>query len=178
MSIPVVAAGQPGTYLSPPLGHASEVSSVDPTPAFPFGHGMGYDTFDWSPVRCETTTWATDGDVVLSLDVHNPGTRPGADVVQLYLHDPVAQVTRPVVRLIGYAKVRLAPGETTTVTFHVPADATSFTGLAGRRVVEPGAVQLRVAHSSANVHEAVDLELVGPLREVDHTRRWTVEVTG
>jgi beta-xylosidase len=73
--------------------------------------------------------------------------------------------------------VRLAPGETTTVTFRVPADVTSFTGLAGRRVVDRGAVQLRVARSSADVHAAVDLNLVGPLREVDHTRRWTTEVT-
>jgi beta-xylosidase len=177
VSIPADPAGQSGTYLSAPLGHASGVSSVDPTPAFPFGHGLGYDTFAWSLVRCDTTTWATDGDVVISLDVHNPGTLPGADVVQLYLHDPVAQVTRPVVRLVGYTKVRLAPGETTTVTFRVPADVTSFTGLAGRRVVEPGAVQLRVARSSADVHAAVDLNLVGPLREVDHTRRWTTEVT-
>ena len=111
------------------------------------------------------------------LDVRNPGSRPGADVVQLYLHDPVAQVTRPVVRLIGYARVPLDAGASARVAFRVPADVTSFTGREGRRVVEPGAVQLRVSRSSADVHEAVDLRLVGPLREVDHTRRWLTAVS-
>ena len=179
VGIPGDPSGQPGTYLSAPLGHRSEVSTADPTHAFPFGHGLGYDTFTWSPVRVvsDGERWATDGEVELELDVRNTGTRPGADVVQLYLHDPVAQVTRPVVRLVGYARVELDGGASARVTFRVPADVTSFTGLAGKRVVEPGAVQLRVSRSSTDVHEAVDLRLVGPLREVDHTRRWLTDVS-
>ncbi len=179
LGIPADPSGQPGTYLSAPLGRRSEVSNVDPTHVFPFGHGLGYDTFTWSPVRVVSggEPWTTDGEVELELDVRNPGTRPGADVVQLYLHDPVAQVTRPVVRLIGYARVELAGGASARVTFRVPADITSFTGRDGKRVVEPGAMQLRVSRSSADVHEAVDLRLDGPLREVDHTRRWLTAVS-
>jgi beta-glucosidase len=173
VSIPADPSGQPGTYLSVPLGLRSEVSTVDPTPAFPFGHGLGYGEFTWSPLRVSHTAWATDGDVEVEIEVRNAGDRAGADVVQLYLHDPVAQVTRPVVRLVGYARVPLEAGGSARVTFRVPADVTSFTGLDGRRVVEPGAVQLRVSRSSADVHAAVDLRLTGPLREVDHTRRWT-----
>ncbi|NUT93936.1 MAG: glycosyl hydrolase, partial [Saccharothrix sp.] len=86
LGIPGDAAGQPGTYLSAPLGRRSEVSNVDPTHVFPFGHGLGYDTFTWSPVRVVSggEPWTTDGEVELELDVRNPGTRPGADVVQLY----------------------------------------------------------------------------------------------
>ncbi|WP_199443733.1 glycoside hydrolase family 3 N-terminal domain-containing protein [Umezawaea beigongshangensis] len=172
VGVPADPSGQPGTYLSAPLGQRSEVSTVDPTAAFPFGHGLGYDTFTWSEPVVSEEVWSTDGEVALELDVHNPGSRPGADVVQLYLHDPVAQVTRPVVRLIGFARVPLEPGATARVAFRVPADATSFTGLAGTRIVEPGAVQLRVSRSSADVHATVDLELVGRLREVGHTRSW------
>jgi beta-xylosidase len=86
-------------------------------------------------------------------------------------------VTRPVVRLIGYARVPLDAGASARVAFRVPADVTSFTGRDGRRVVEPGAVQLRVSRSSADVHEAVDLRLTGPLREVDHTRQWLTAVS-
>lgn len=179
VGIPNDPSGQPGTYLSAPLGRRTEVSNVDPTHAFPFGHGLGYDAFTWSPVRLVPGDgpWTTDGEVEVELDVRNPGTRSGAEVVQLYLHDPVAQVTRPVVRLIGYARVELDGGASARVTFRVPADVTSFTGRDGRRVVEPGAVQLRVSRSSADVHEAVDLRLVGPLREVDHTRCWLTAVS-
>jgi beta-xylosidase len=176
VSIPADPSGQPGTYLSAPLGLRSEVSTVDPTPAFPFGHGLGYGEFTWSSPRVSGTDWATDGEVEVEVDVRNPGDRAGADVVQLYLHDPVAQVTRPVVRLVGYARVPLEAGGAARVVFRVPADVTSFTGLDGRRVVEPGAVQLRVSRSSAAVHATVDLRLTGPPREVDHTRRWTTDV--
>jgi beta-xylosidase len=176
VSIPADPSGQPGTYLSAPLGLRSGVSDVDPSPAFPFGHGLGYGEFAWSPLRVPDAEWSTDGDVEVEIEVHNPGDRAGADIVQLYLHDPVAQVTRPVVRLVGYARVPLEAGGTARVAFRVPADVTSFTGRDGRRVVEPGAVQLRVSRSSADVHAAVDLRLTGPLRVVDHTRRWTTEV--
>ena len=71
------------------------------------------------------------------VEVRNVGARAGADVVQLYLHDPVAQVTRPVVRLVGYAKVHLEPGQAGRVTFDIPADLAAFTGRDGRRIVEP-----------------------------------------
>lgn len=173
VSIPADPSGQPGTYLSAPLGLRSEVSTVDPSPAFPFGHGLGYGEFTWSRPRVSDPTWPTDGAVEVELDVRNPGDLAGSDVVQLYLHDPVAQVTRPVVRLVGYVRVPLEPGASARVVFRVPADVTSFTGKDGRRVVEPGAVQLRVSRSSAEVHAAVDLRLTGELREVDHTRSWT-----
>jgi beta-xylosidase len=190
VSIPADSSGQPGTYLSAPLGRRTEVSNIDPTSPYPFGHGLGYEVFGWSAVRVvpaadglghlpagQEQPWTTDGDVVLELDVHNPGLRAAADVVQLYLHDPVAQVTRPVMRLIGYARVPLEPGERARVTFTVPADLASFVGLDGRRIVEPGAVELRVSRSSADVHQAVSLRLVGDLRQVDHTRDWSVAAT-
>ena len=132
VSIPADPSGQPGTYLSAPLGRRTEVSNVDPTSPFPFGHGLGYQVFRWSDVRVVSSSvredvlaghghqWATDGEVVLELDVHNPGARPGADVVQLYLHDPVAQVTRPVVRLVGFARVQLEPLASARVRFRCP----------------------------------------------------------
>jgi beta-glucosidase len=98
-------------------------------------------------------------------------------VVQLYLHDPVAQVTRPVVRLVGYGRVELEPGQSALVTFVVPADVTAFTGRFGARIVEPGDVELRVARSSADDSDALALRLVGDLRTVDHTRRLTTGVS-
>ncbi|WP_422769903.1 glycoside hydrolase family 3 N-terminal domain-containing protein [Plantactinospora sp. WMMC1484] len=190
VSVPRDAAGLPTTYLAPPLGRRSEVSSVDPTAAYPFGHGLSYTTFEWtepeildagsgggagtsgnsggqgSPVR-----WPVDGEVTVRITVRNTGSRAGTEVVQLYLHDAVAQVTRPVVRLIGYTRVALEVGEAAYVTFVVPADVTSFCGLHGRRIVEPGDVELRFGRSSADPAATLRLRLVGGEREVGPERR-------
>ncbi|WP_129668371.1 glycoside hydrolase family 3 N-terminal domain-containing protein [Phytoactinopolyspora endophytica] len=172
VSVPRDPGSQPATYLSAPLGHRSRVSNIDPTPAFPFGHGLGYATLEWdgAGVVDDATEWPVDGEVQVEVTVRNVGDVPGADVVQLYLHQPFVQVTRPVVRLIGYARVALEPGEQADVTITVPADLTAFTGLAGIRVVEPGDVQLRLARSSSDVHAALPLRLVGPVREVGPDR--------
>jgi beta-xylosidase len=110
------------------------------------------------------------------MSVRNTGDRAGAEVVQLFLHDPVAQVTRPPVRLIGYAKVRLQPGEVRRVTFGVHADLSAFTGRRGLAVVEPGELELRLSGSSTHVRHAVGIRLVGEERVVDHRRRLTAEV--
>jgi len=183
VSVPRTPGGQPTTYLAPPLGRDSSSSVVDPTPLYPFGHGLSYSTFDWEDVRVDgrpvgqdRLEIATDGELTLSVAVRNTGTVSGADVVQLYLHDPVAQVTRPVVRLIGYGKVELAPRQTRRVSFQVHADLSAFTGRAGHRVVEAGDLELRLSTSSAQVRHAVPIRLVGPERVVDHRRRLTAGV--
>ncbi|MFC6675449.1 glycoside hydrolase family 3 N-terminal domain-containing protein [Nonomuraea ferruginea] len=170
VSVPRDDGGLPATYLTPPLGRRTDVSSVDPTPAFPFGHGLTYTTFEWTGAE-SGGEWPVDGETVAAVTVRNTGERPGAEVVQLYLHDPVAQTTRPVVRLIGYARVPLEPGEAARVTFTVHADLASFTGVRGRRIVEPGDVELRLSRSSADVAAALPLRLTGEEREVARERR-------
>lgn len=161
------------------------MSAVDPTPLYPFGHGLSYADFSWdelcvdgqAPSVDEPVRWSTSGQLAVSITVRNEGSRADADVVQLYLHDPVAQVTRPVMRLIGYARVALAAGESRRVTFDLSADLSAFTGRDGRRVVEAGEVELRLSSSSVNVRHTVAAVLTGPQRVVDHRRQLTAEVT-
>ena len=160
------------SYLAAPLGHHTEVSSIDPTPLWSFGHGLGYSSFEWSDARADATEIGTDGEVTVSCVVANTGDRAGADVVQLYQHDPVAQVTRPVVRLVGFARVELEPGESRRVSLRVHADLTSFAGRSGSRIVEPGLVELRLGRSAApaDVVASLPVQLVGPERSVGFDR--------
>jgi beta-xylosidase len=186
VSVPRTVGAQPSTYLAPLLGHRTEVSSIDPSALFPFGFGLSYAQFEWTDVQVDgrpsgpdgsvasaPVEFTTSGSVSVSVEVRNVGECAGADVVQLYLHDPVAQVTRPVVRLIGYGKVHLEPGQAGRVTFEVPADLAAFTGRDGHRIVEPGDLEFRLSTSSADVRYTVHARLVGPELTVDHHRRLT-----
>ncbi|MEV5187312.1 glycoside hydrolase family 3 N-terminal domain-containing protein [Streptomyces werraensis] len=175
VSVPRTPGSQPTTYLGARLAQASEVSNLDPTPAFGFGHGLTYTTFAWSDLTVDAEEAPTDGEFTASLTVRNAGERAGTEVVQLYLHDPVASVVQPVQRLVGYARLELEPGEERRVRVAVPADVASFTGRDGRRIVEPGELELRLAASSTDTRLTATVTLTGPVREVDHTRRFHAE---
>lgn len=177
VQIPRRPGGQPGTYLHPPLGGDTHgISSIDPTPLFPFGYGGSYTTFELGDVAVSATEIPTDGELDVSVRVRNTGARPGDEVVQLYLSDPVAQVTRPVRQLIGFARIRLERGDSARVRFHVHADRTAFTGRDLRRIVEPGEIELLVGTSSADLPCRVAVRLTGATRTVGHDRRLTTPV--
>jgi beta-glucosidase len=90
----------------------------------------------------------TDGSTTIRADVKNRGERAGTEVVQMYIRDVVSSVTRPVKELKGFAKVRLEPGEQTTVSMSIDASALSFYDVAMRRVVEQGEFRVMVGTSS------------------------------
>ena len=96
-----------------------------------------------------------DGSVTVSVDVKNTGTRAGDQVVQLYLHQQIASVTRPVKELKGFQRVTLAPGEQKTLTFTVGSEALRMYNQAMRRVVEPGAFDIMVGPNSQDLKTAV-----------------------
>lgn len=168
VQIPRTNGALPHTYLAPPLGQDGDrISNLSIAPAFPFGHGLSYTTFELGDVRLDRDEIPNDGTVVASVTVTNTGDRAGATVVQLYSADPVAQVTRPVQQLVGYARVPLEPGASASVSFELHADRFSFTGLARRRIVEPGVVQLAAGLSLTDVTASADLTILGPERVVD-----------
>ncbi len=109
--------------------------------------------------------------------LRNETAIPSAEVVQVYLHDPVAEVARPVQQLIAAAKVNLPPGSARTVQFTLHADLTCYTGRAGQRQVDPGEVELRVGRSSADTEVTLGYTLTGQRREVGFDRVLHPEIT-
>ncbi|MGK5685250.1 glycoside hydrolase family 3 N-terminal domain-containing protein [Actinoplanes sp. URMC 104] len=179
VQIPRHAGGQPGTYLQPSLGAENTgVSNLDPVPLFPFGHGRSYTTFEVDELRISAAEVPTDGEFTVTVRVRNTGSRAGDEVVQLYLKDLVAQVTRPVKQLTGFVRVPLEPGEARDVTFTVHADRTAFTGRDLSRVVEPGELDVLVGTSATDLPCTGRVRLTGSLRVVaDRDRRLVTPVT-
>jgi beta-xylosidase len=176
VSVPGHAGAQPATYIGAALARRSAVSSLDPTPLYPFGHGLSYTAFSWADFECGDARVPTDGAVRLALTVANAGERAGTEVVQVYLHDPVAQVTRPATLLVGYARVPLEPGQRRRIEFTLHTDLASFTGRSGQRIVEPGRIELRLGTSSADTVASFGVELTGPERTVAGPRQMTADV--
>ncbi|MDR1767166.1 MAG: glycoside hydrolase family 3 C-terminal domain-containing protein [Propionibacteriaceae bacterium] len=167
MGIPDHPGGQPTTYLGPPLAQNTDgISNLDPSPAYPFGHGLSYTTFEYSGLALSAQAIPADGELEVSCRVANTGQRAGADVAQLYLRDVWAQVARPVKQLVGYARVELEPGQSKRLTFRLHADRTAFSGLAGGRVVEPGSFELWIGRSLTDLPLHAAFEITGAVREV------------
>ncbi|MBX6384905.1 MAG: glycoside hydrolase family 3 C-terminal domain-containing protein [Microbispora sp.] len=164
----------PSTYLQPPLGLRTDGISVsDPTPAFPFGHGLSYTTIRYDALTTSEERCPTDGTVTARVTVTNTGSRAAEEVVQLYASDPVAQVARPVAQLVGFARVPLAPGQTREVVFEVPTDAFSYTSPDLRRIVEPGVIALTAGPSAADRPLRAEILLTGDTVVLGRDRRLT-----
>jgi beta-glucosidase len=177
VQIPRHPGAQPGTYLQPPLGaENSGVSNLDPTPLFPFGYGLSYTKFAMDDLRISDKDVSTDGEFTVAVRVRNTGSRAGDEVVQLYLHDVVGQVTRPVKQLVGFARIALQPGTASDVLFRVHADRTAFTGRDLERIVEPGEVEVFVGSSAADLPCRGSVQLTGPVRVVGSDRRLVTPV--
>jgi beta-xylosidase len=183
VEMPASSGGQPATYLRTRPAGRTTVSAIDPSPLFPFGHGLSYTTFEYADLSVEPADTASDGVVTtdgaadIGCTVTNSGTRPGTEVVQLYLHDPVAQVARPVRYLAGFARVPLEPGQSARVAFRLHADRTAFHGLSGERIVEPGRVDVQIGSSAADIRLTGTLTLHGPVRTPGADRVLTTPVT-
>lgn len=122
-------------------------------PLFPFGYGLSYTTFQVSDVKMSSPVMKRDGTVTASVTVTNTGDREGATVVQLYLQDVTASMSRPVKMLRGFKKVTLKPHETQTVSFPVDINALKFWNARMQYVAEPGKFNVFIGLDSARVKQ-------------------------
>jgi len=128
-------------------------------PLFPFGHGLSYTTFKYSNLNVSSLQIGPAGQARVSVTVTNTGKRAGDEVVQLYIHDLVSSVTRPVMELKDFKRITLAPGESKTVDFVITPDKLSFLNLNMEQVVEPGMFDIMVGTSSVK-YQTAKLEVV------------------
>jgi beta-xylosidase len=134
------------------------------TPLFPFGHGLSYTTFDYSPLELASDTVDVSGELRVSLTITNTGSRRGTEVVQLYAADTATGVTLPAQQLVGFARVDLEPGGSKTVSFAVPMSLLAYTGLSGELVMEPGPVEVSVGSSSSDIRSSAMFTVTGQTR--------------
>lgn len=147
----------PMFYNQKPSAHRGYLfDSKDPL--FPFGFGLSYTTFQISAPRLSATQIKADQSVTVSVEVRNTGKLTGDEVVQLYLHDVVSSVTRPIKELKGFRRVTLAPGQTTTVQFTLDREAFALWDEHMKHVVEPGAFDIMVGPDSVNL-KSVTLDI-------------------
>src|SRR3989449_671728 len=137
-----------------PDKYTSKYIDLPVTPLFPFGHGLSYTTFGYSDLRLGAPRIPPTGTQRVSVTVTNTGMREGAEVVQLYVHDEVASVTRPVRQLAGFRRISLKPGEARTRDFQLTPKWLGLYNKDMKFVVEPGKFRVFVGGSSVGGLEA------------------------
>ena len=141
---------------------------------YPFGHGLAYTQFEFADLVLEANEVdARTGEIRLQFAVRNTGSRAGVAVPQLYVRDLLASVVRPVKELKAFGRVELPAGGSARVTFRVPTDMLCFTGMDGRRIVEPGEFEFQVGTSSADIRLRATVNLTGMVHTLG--REWRME---
>jgi beta-glucosidase len=129
------------------------------TPRYAFGHGLSYTSFAYRDLRLSNTSMGPDGKITLSFTLANTGRVAGAEVVQLYLRDPVASIVRPLKELKGFQRVVLKPGEAQTLSFSIDREMLSFYGRDLKWGAEPGKFELMVGSASDDIRLKQTIEL-------------------
>ncbi len=121
-------------------------------PLYPFGHGLSYTTFAYSNLRTDAESIPSNGEITVSLDVTNTGSRSGDEVVQLYVRYPNSDVDRPIKELKGFERISIDPGQTKSVEFKLPARELAYWSVDRHDwVVEAKPVEIQVGASSGDI---------------------------
>jgi len=146
-------------------------------PLFPFGHGLSYTSFEYSMLKISPEKVGPAGSVEISFDVENVGDRKGDEVVQLYIRDEVANVTRPAMELKGFKRLTLEPGEKRRITFKLSVDQLAFYDRHMRLIVEPGTFKVMIGSSSEDIRLSGSFEVIGDTKVTPSNRTFFSEVT-
>jgi beta-glucosidase len=157
VSIARSAAQLPVFYYKTPQSRLGYVFN-DNSPLYPFGYGLSYTTFSYGKPTIDRAQMAESDSAKVSVSITNTGTREGEEIVQMYVHPRVSSVVQPVLRLAGFERLHLRPGESKSVAFLVGPEQLAVWNRVMKRVVEPGLVDVFVGPNS-NALDSVSLEV-------------------
>jgi beta-glucosidase len=121
------------------------------TPLYPFGYGLSYTKFAYENINVSPKQITRNENLIVSVDVTNTGKVAGEEIVQLYIQDKVASITRPVKELKDFKKISLQPGQKTTVQFTIRPEQVAFYNLDMKWNIEPGMFNVFVGGNSQDV---------------------------
>ncbi len=129
------------------------------TPLYEFGYGLSYTKFDYSNLHINPKEINNEGEVEITLDIKNIGSRKGDEVVQLYINDEISSTSKPVKELKGYERISLEPGKKKTVKFKLLPEDLSLLNRNMNVIVEPGTFMVMVGSSSEDIRLKGEFEV-------------------
>jgi beta-glucosidase len=154
------SSGQIPVYYNHPNGSSyhqgesiafADYVDMPHTPKYFFGHGLSYTTFEYSNLKLSSTEIDPTGVLTIAFDIQNTGEMQGTEVVQLYLKDRYASMTRPVMELAGFKRIDLQPGEKKSVTFEIEPSQVAFLDQNMKWKVEAGDIDVQIGSSSVDI---------------------------
>jgi beta-glucosidase len=159
ITFPVQEGQLPLTYNHHPTGRGNDYYDLSGEPLYPFGFGLSYTTFEISGLQLNKTTYSQNEKIIAKVNVRNTGLKAGSEVVQLYVKDMLASVSRPILELKGFQKIYLQSGESKQVTIEVPVKELQFLDSAMNWTVEKGTYRIMVGNSSKNLPLKQNIEV-------------------
>jgi beta-glucosidase len=141
----------PLSYDHKPTGRGDDYLDLTGMALFPFGYGLSYTSFEYSNLKIADTTLSPAGSTTVTCTVKNTGPRIGDEVVQLYVHDVLGSLARPVIALKGFERVQLSPGESRDMSFTVGPDQLKMLDAKLHWIVEPGDFRILIGASSKDI---------------------------
>lgn len=159
VTFPVEEGQLPLTYNHHPTGRGNDYYDLSGEPLYPFGFGLSYTIFEISDLQLNQLTFTENDTIIATVTIKNTGPKAGSEVVQLYVKDLLASVSRPIIELKGFQKVYLRPGESKQVTIKVPVNDLRFLDQNMKWKVEKGTYRIFIGNSSKNLPLKQNIEV-------------------
>lgn len=159
ITFPIEEGQLPLVYNHHPTGRGNDYYDLSGEPLYPFGFGLSYTNFEISDLQLNKTKYSEKDKIVAKVNVKNKGAKAGSEVVQLYIKDLLASVSRPIIELKGFKKVYLKPGESKQITIEVPVKELQFLDSKMNWIVEKGTYRIMVGNSSKNLPVKQNVEV-------------------